>query len=517
MNKLVKNIKENWYVYICFGLVMTVYICRLMDDSIRFDEAIEYFIAKNPFHDIFALNLQQFQPPLYNWVLHILLIISDSTLFYRFTNIFFVFIGLIALYKIVKITSENKITSTASLFLMLCFCASLYYNQISAEYSMVLGILYWLFYYTLRLMKDDCTIKEYIVWMLVCVIAMYTQYGAVFAIVAAGIILLIYYIRLHKISELKKLVGTSGIGIILFGIPLYFGVARYQMKQQGSSGSIHLAGLSKRYLLKGPFDAFQFILYAWSEYKIYWIIIACIIFVGALFVAKKQQILFSNLERQMIYICICNWILYYLGVITQKYAYGSFESRHTLLIMPVTVATIAVVGSRILIVLYNNSEQVICKLGIAGIIGIFVFYIVHGCYYNIAQHWNYCQMDVAVDISKDYMRDENISVWMNFMSIPEAVYYLPMDTEEKVRLFTDVYTCNETYVYKNITFSKTNDINLDYEEKLPDKLLVIWSDVSGDEQMRESLSENGYRESVLYEGVQSAMADGTRVFLFVRE
>jgi hypothetical protein len=75
---------------------------RFMDDSLRFDESMEYMISHSKFSDMYHLIISTFQPPLYNFVMHFWLCINDSVLWFRLSNIFFYSIGTLGLIMTVR-------------------------------------------------------------------------------------------------------------------------------------------------------------------------------------------------------------------------------------------------------------------------------------------------------------------------------------------------------------------------------------------------------------------------------
>ena len=204
---------------------------RFLEDSLRFDEAMEYWISYMNFKDMYGMINTTYQPPVYNVVMHFWLQISDSVVWFKLSNVFFYIIGMIGLLKTVKYVCGSKSSLIIATVVPTCFSAMLYYNQVCGEYVLVLPILFWLIYGTLKTINEKQW-KNFISFAFLAILSMGTQYGAMFTILGAGMIMLIVFVRQKDFIALKKLFVTGVVAIVGFMFPLYYFFARHQIANQ---------------------------------------------------------------------------------------------------------------------------------------------------------------------------------------------------------------------------------------------------------------------------------------------
>ena len=71
----------------CFFVFMMVY--KLMNSALWYDEWIEYYFSQKSIMngELYQSVISTFQPPLYNFLMHFWLKISDSLLWFRLFNV----------------------------------------------------------------------------------------------------------------------------------------------------------------------------------------------------------------------------------------------------------------------------------------------------------------------------------------------------------------------------------------------------------------------------------------------
>ncbi len=111
-------------VHILF-LIVTCY--KLTSASLWFDEAIEWRISVMSGKEMYDNIIQTYQPPLYNWLMHIWLNIHFSEFWFRLSSVLFGFIGCLGLYF-----SINKLVGWK------CACLSVFFYTFSHSPSISL-------------------------------------------------------------------------------------------------------------------------------------------------------------------------------------------------------------------------------------------------------------------------------------------------------------------------------------------------------------------------------------------
>ena len=209
-----------------FLLFFLVTSYKLTNASLWFDEGVEYLIAIAPLNKVVGLINGTYQPPLYNFIMHFLLKISVAEYWFRFTSVIFGFIGCIGLYAAVNEMCGWK-TAGISVFFYTFLRNSVYYNQECAEYSLVICVLFWAIYFFMCLLNQYSNNKA-VGYTIFCILAAYSQYGAVFPLIGLSLSLFIFYFFDKQWIIIKKLSVITGTAAVTFGTILYFCFLRVQ-------------------------------------------------------------------------------------------------------------------------------------------------------------------------------------------------------------------------------------------------------------------------------------------------
>lgn len=347
------NIRGREYRHIFIGaafmflLFVTSY--KLTNASLWVDETTEYFFSKYLFempdsvpdmgwnlHNMYERIVFTYQPPLYNVVMYFWLKFSDSEWWLRAFGVLMSFIGGLGTFRAIKKVTKSEIVSTASIFLYALNYRQTFYWQEAAEYCLMLGLVPWIIVFFLELTEKP-TKKNIIMTVLFCVLAVYSQYGAAFPVIAVLFLSLVCVVLTHN----RKLIGyTASIyaGAALFtALPLYVFFLQKQMKNQGSSLRI-----------QNNFEWSEFVKNTQKVFE--WNMITSIgnsgrkflAFMGIVLLVFSVIYLFRGKKVQLRYLVAANficYIIYFLCVIWGAYADGMFGERYNVFLIPIWFIT----------------------------------------------------------------------------------------------------------------------------------------------------------------------------------
>ena len=97
-----KRIRHSIFLIILILISILFCFIRTAEDSLRFDEAMEYLISNTEYYRMNPLIRTTFQPPLYNYIIHIWMMISKSVIWFKVFNIACYALSTLGLIKIVK-------------------------------------------------------------------------------------------------------------------------------------------------------------------------------------------------------------------------------------------------------------------------------------------------------------------------------------------------------------------------------------------------------------------------------
>lgn len=509
------KLKEIGVRYIFWGMFILFISHKLFTDSIRFDEAVEWYVSKNRFGNMYNLICSTFQPPLYNVVMHFWLMINDSSEWFRIFNMVCETLGAVALYKTVKSITQKKTWGYIAVAISLCFCSLLYYNQISGEYPLVLCCIAWCIYFFTKCL-DDMSTKYLLLWVLFCILSMYSQYGAFIPVVSMAIVLFFVIVQGKDWKVLKQFFLFCGLAALVAGGILISFFLLTQMKHQGAGIEFEI---SMNRLIQEPFEAIQFLVYAFSTRHHYRNVVmggGFAFVVICMLGSKKEGIhIFWNRKLTWHYIaCIMTWCLYCFATWTGIYGYGMFGTRHTIICLP----SIFYIVSVSLWIFYELLDTCEMKKGLKNACKCSLLMILLIGMYNsfgyIHEHWNYEQDDMAYEAWYNNV-DESTITYVYWYCVPQFMYYHNVSEEDFYQYFM-----GESDGMGNLIFPKSTE-GMSYEEfeqyflssygDLQDRYIFICSNEGNEIDNVMHLFENeGYTMKVLLD--ESA----TREYLFER-
>ena len=117
--------------------------------------------------------------------------ISEGEWWYRFSSVVFGFFAAAGLYAVIKKLCSS-LTAAVSVIVFSSVYILMYYIKEASEYSLLIMLLFWTLYLYLGLLEQS-NIKGVLLFTLLCVVNIYTHYGAVFVVVPLALSLLCNY------------------------------------------------------------------------------------------------------------------------------------------------------------------------------------------------------------------------------------------------------------------------------------------------------------------------------------
>ena len=497
---------------VSFAIFLYIAVHKLTNASLWFDEVIEYWYSKImvgylPYKDMTYKDMTQnmyeriistFQPPLYNLIMFVWLQISDSELWFRLAGVVFGFVGMIGIYKGIYNVTESRITASITIVFCSFTYRLVYYWQECAEYCLVLASLMWMVYFMLEVIKRPSN-KSIILFTVSSVIAVYSQYGAVFP--AFGMLVsVLVFILLKKNKKLIWItVRTYGLAFIAAALPLYFLFFKKQLDLQFkvrerttviSHGVLKASGRLAEYYhgLKAVFY-WNFDKNLEKDSTLLFLIIFLILLFALICGSLFSRVLISS--------CFISWTVYFFAVETGLYSYGYFGNRYGIVFIPLWVVTFACCGFD----LYLFWKKCFGVPGAVIIASIFVLlcstWCVKGWREGISENW---QKENNRDVVKMWIQNnsnETENTLIYYRTGPGFTFYM----QEYGRAIDENKVTYLGYTGKT-TAEASDSINKIYGEKWPDKLYILATHFSDDYlTLLDMFEMYGYRKSVIYDNM----------------
>ena len=351
-----------------FTLFMMIACYKLTNAPLWFDETIEYWYSKIMFGKIpferagldASTNMYQrivstYQPPLYNVVMHFWLKLGTTEWWFRFFGVVMGTVGNIGIYKAVKKVSNSYIAASA-VFFSACVFQLVYYWQECAEYCLMLGTLCWAIYAFICLLAEQ-SLRNIIMFTILSILPVYSQYGAAFPVLAMIIIAYVYTLMARDKKSIISLTISYLVAFVGAALPLfYFFMIKQMRNQQG--GNIEAVKFTvENNVFVDMFNSFKTIVW-WNLFSYYnelvsvvfsWFFIFCI----------ALSILFSRkiYVKLIAFVNVISWVLYYIAVKLGMYSYGSFGSRYNLFFIPLWIISLFCFGYQLYELLKNSLNE----------------------------------------------------------------------------------------------------------------------------------------------------------------
>ena len=328
-------------VFVFFVFMM---LYNLQHSALWGDEWVEYhYSQKNIFNgDMYRAIISTFQPPLYNFIMYFWLSICDSIFWFRSFNIIIGLISGIFLYQTLKHMTNHYFAVITLLILGMTY-QWIYCIQECSEYSLMLMFIFGAIHFFIKV-ENKYNLKAQILFILFCISAMYSQYGAFFIVMP---LITIHYIGILK-DKNKFIIQRTTINYIgafvIFALPLFFLFAKIQMghNEIGINGDIGLLmnSLKDIPLVFGNLLGYFFninIKQSGTMQIIVQLLGILILFVGSVVVLSKKE---KYVAKKMIIVMYVAYILYYILIVFQVYGMvhpnqsSGFYSRYGYFFIP---------------------------------------------------------------------------------------------------------------------------------------------------------------------------------------
>lgn len=391
MNRKKKFTKKS---YIYLGGILTVgflvYLAAITKSGLWYDEAIEYFYSRYILGEVpgglGGTNMYEricitYQPPLYNFLMYIWLLLFDSEFGFRLAGISVTLLGAIGMFKAVDAKVEDGVWANISALLYLFTSSIAYYGLECAEYNLMLSCISWMLYFYICALKKMST-SSLIGFFVFASLSVYSQYGAAFLVAGMFITLVIEAIKNHD----KKLIKNGMIITVITGavavFPLFYFFLFPQMKRQGSAAISHMPVFVENPAIDYIRGLSKTLKWLFSEYSIeqcktgIWVAIAFSIILTLAVLRKKDKVLSSLISSFLL-----TWTFYFVAVACSLYGYNSWSGkrgihniggRYALFLAPI-VLLILVIGVREFLNEIKSHQKAYRTLALAGMIGVAVF------------------------------------------------------------------------------------------------------------------------------------------------
>lgn len=490
-----------------FTFFLIVVSWKLTNASLWFDETVEFYYSQISLSDMYKKVVTTFQPPLYNFILHFWIKISENEWWFRFSGVVFGFIGCTGLFKTIrKLSSFN--TACISVIVYAVSYNIVYYLQEAAEYALLLGVLGWVmcfFVYS----QETPSCKNIIFFVISCVLAMYSQYGAVFIVIPACVVLLGMFIKKHQIQESLLLCGSGAAAGIFAGLPLLLFFIIPQMKNQGTSSG-NLQGITfDGNILKDVWKNFckviQWIFLGETEITLNIMLKVCLFIILVLimyqFIVSKDTI-----YKMSILVFVISFFLYYITVklgfyATNSYTNDNFGNRYNLFLGPWFLMVVSVTLKKIFCSCYKGRpSSKVSKYGsmLCGVVLILCAVFVHHNYIRLNNNW--AKEDARGGVNYWYSvsgyERETLVYYGNEYGFK---YYMEHDGR-----YSEEYLKNITYQpwSRGISEADFEQYLLDtYENSIPETLYLSASHINGDiNSMLQVFSNRGFVVETAWQG-----------------
>ncbi len=306
--------------------ILVLYSIKATYSGLWYDESVEYFYSKVMngtvpgglgTNSMYERICSTYQPPLYNWMMHLWLTFFDSEFGFRFAGVITTVIGGCGFFLAANKLMDDKWAMAGTCTYLLSSSVS-YYALECAEYNLMLCFLCWTLYFFVSALKEEHW-GQILGFFIFSCLTMYSQYGAVFVIVPSYIALVVHFLKKkEKLGGILLLsVVAAALGIILICLFAY-----PQMCQQGTVSVSHAPYFAhNNVILDFILSIAKQLSFSFNGGRHITTLIAVFAALMTLMAAKKK----NRLLIGFICICIVSWLIYYAVVACSFYGYNSWS------------------------------------------------------------------------------------------------------------------------------------------------------------------------------------------------
>lgn len=467
--------------------IMALY--KLTEAPIWQDEAMEFYCSipvRGPIRGVteYATMYErmayiQQQPPLYNWIMCLWLQISEGEWWYRFSSVVFGFCAVIGLYLVVRKLC-SKYAAALSVVVFSSIYILMYYVKEASEYIVLIMFLLWTLYLYLNIL-EKITIKRVLAFTVMCVVDIYTHYGAAFVIIPMAVSLLFYYVTEKDWRAFWSAFFSYAAAAVAAGIPLvYFFLLPQSTNAVSTFGVDKPVEITGNNIILDFFDSMMWVLrWCMLDYDrdwelltpAIWILLFVLLIAGA-FVWKRTG------KKEVRFLFACNvgmYLLYYVLTTVNIYSYGWFGNRYNLFLFPIWFVLIAVIIWECLRYMKESKNKTIRRTASAAVTVTMIGLLLFCCYgvKRINDHWG--KMDLRTVVSTWYADGgEEVPTFVNFHQRYPFVYYLTHHEQYTEDSWKEIYS-NQNLA--SLDYSNEEWVSyleeVVYPEGLPQELYVV--------------------------------------------
>lgn len=518
-----KKERQIFYTGIVFTVFFFLLMRNLLNASLWLDEGVEYWFSKSihaviPGEDVVSTMYERiirtYQPPLYNVLMYIWLKINDTELWFKLLGVLLGFGAGTALYKAVKLVS-NTTVALLSILLLANVYRFVYYVQECAEYNLMLFNICWMLYFFVACLKEF-SYKKVFLFTLFCVLAVYSQYGAVFVVTGFAITLFLVYITKKQKNEIKIVSLSYFAAGIVGALPLYIFFAKNQIARQ-IENTVEAAQNNAQenwvaFFVKGINEVIEYNFIPNNinmKYITHFLLLVVVIMVVWLIIKKDEIVIWYTISS------VVTYLLYFLLVKLGVYGHGSFSNRYSLFLLPMLFLEGVMVVGRFYVT-YKSTESMKSEAFsmVYGVIaGAVLVYSTLG-YGVIGNGWI---KEDARDMFKYWYMEtpEDAETLVYYGAVPVfSVYleneedYIPSEvlnkSERNIILQPIIRDCTKE---EYITYFKEI-----YSEQMPSEIYFVCSHyITNDlDTMLDAFQKLGYDNDIVWEKVQAKVIRLTR-------
>lgn len=492
-----KNIFNDKKTIILFVLAEIYYFCislfKLNYTPLWQDEAAEFYCSVATYGPITGvsdlltmyergLSIQQ-QPPLYNWVMMIWIFFGESEFWIRFLGVMLVFISTLVLFYTINRLTNPYIASLSVVVFSSIYVIQFYIKEAS-EYSLM-------FIFTALIMSvyisilAEPTKKKALCFTVLCVLAIYTQYGTAFLIVPMAIQLWVYYLKRKEYKILKLSIISEIIAAIGLGLPLvYFYLLPQTNNPVSTIGTSYPIDIKDGNLIIDFFDSIMWTI-RWflldynrdgARFEGFIWLLVFVLLALFIFVHIKTK------DDRLKYLIRCNlwvYLIYYVCTTLTIYAYGWFGNRYGFFMFHLLFITI-VWSIYEFIQMIKDSQIRNCSLKKGGSVLNIAVVIVSllFCIYGVKRvndHWD--KMDLRTVVSYWYENDcSDIPLFVNVNQRYSFTYYFTHNDNYSEDLWANIYSNinAESLYYDEAGWLEYLQTEV-YPDGIPEELYIISS------------------------------------------
>lgn len=491
MTDKIKKMTPEWLTAgVAFVYYMIMALYKLTDAPLWQDEAMDFYFAiagkgriesigdyANSYERLIGLG---YQPPLYSFILSLWFRISEAEWWLRFSGVLFGLAAVVGIYFCIRKLC-GRYMAAASVIIYASIYIMMYYVKEMAEYIMVIAVMSWGMYLYLKLF-EEMTAKRIVFFSVFCVVALYTQYGAVFAVIPMALGVLISLWRSKEFGRLRACIISYGIAGVAGGVPL---ICFYFLPQ--SDGIYSGFTGEKEIIIEGGNIISDFIFSMMSilrwflidfdrdvgKFTVLSYLLLLAVVILSVYVVRKTK---KRSIKVLCYLNAATLLFYYVMVKFNVYAYGWYGNRYQLFLFPMMFIYIVGLVYEFALILKESPKRRLSMGSRMVVQPVLIVSAVLYCMYGVHRidnHWD--KMDLRGIVDKWYELDaRNMPTYLDYNQRYSFTYYLTHNEQYDESDWDNIVVNTDLDPALAVSAEQWKDYLLDkYGDDLPDTLYLI--------------------------------------------